>query len=45
MMRKVKEGMISDKVSERIAWLSVLFVIVFFGTTTLSFFCCRKGFC
>ena len=44
MMRKVKEGMISDKVSERIVWLSVLFVIVFFGTTTLSFFLLPEGF-
>ena len=30
LMRKIKEGMISDRVSERILWLTIVFFIAFF---------------
>lgn len=38
MIRKIKEGMISDSVLVRILWLSIFFFIVFFGTTILSYY-------
>lgn len=44
MMQKIKEGVISDRVSERILWLSVLFFLVFFGTTILSYYLLPEGF-
>lgn len=44
MIRKVKEGMISDKVAQRILWLSILFFIVFFGATILSYYLLPQGF-
>lgn len=44
MVQKIKERMISDKVSERILCLSILFFIVFFGTTILSFYLLPEGF-
>ena len=43
MVQKFKERMISDKVSHRILWLSILFFIVFFGTTILSFYLLPEG--
>ena len=44
MVQKFKEGMISDKVAERILWLSILFFIIFFGTTILSYYLLPEGF-
>ena len=44
MIRKIKEGMISDSVSVRILWLSIFFFIVFFGTTILSYYLLPEGF-
>lgn len=44
MVQKFKEGMISDKVAERILWLSILFFIIFFGTTILSYCLLPEGF-
>lgn len=43
MVQKFKEGMILDKVAERILWLSILFFIIFFGTTILSYFLLPEG--
>ena len=43
MVQKFKEGMISDKVAERILWLSILFFIIFFGTTILSYYLLPEG--
>ena len=43
-VQKFEEGMISDKVSERILWLSILFFIVFFGTTILGYYLLPEGF-
>ena len=44
MVHKIKEGMISDKVTQRILWLSILFFIVFFGATIFSFYLLPEGF-
>lgn len=38
MIRRISEGLVSDWVVVRILWLSVLFVIVFFGATIFSFY-------
>lgn len=43
MVQRFKEGMISDKVAERILWLSILFFIIFFGTTILSYYLLPEG--
>lgn len=43
-MGKIREGMISDRVSERILWLTLVFFLVFFGTTILSFYLLPEGF-
>ena len=43
MVQKFKEGMISDKVAERILWLSILFFITFFGITILSYYLLPEG--
>ena len=44
MMRKIKDGMISDKVSQRILWLTIVFFIAFFGITILSYYLLPEGF-
>ena len=44
MMRKIKAGMISDKVSQRILWLTIVFFIAFFGITILSYYLLPEGF-
>ena len=44
MMRKIKDGMISDKVSQRILWLTIAFFIAFFGITILSYYLLPEGF-
>ena len=44
MVQKIKGGMISGKVAQRILWLSILFFIVFFGATILSFYLLPEGF-
>ena len=43
-MGKIREGMISDRVSERILWLTLVFFLVFFGTTILSCYLLPEGF-
>ena len=44
MVQKIKEGMCSDNVVQRILWLSILFFIVFFVATILSFYLLPEGF-
>lgn len=44
MVQKIKEGMCSDNVAQRILWLSILFFIVFFVATILSFYLLPEGF-
>lgn len=43
MILKVKEGLVSERVSVRILWLTLVFVIVFFGTVILSFYLLPEG--
>lgn len=45
MVQKIKEGMCSDNVAQRILWLTILFFMVFFGATILSFYMLPEGFC
>ena len=42
-VRRFREGMISDKVAQRILWLSILFFIIFFGVTILSYYLLPEG--
>ena len=44
MVQKFKDGMISDKVSQRILWLTIVFFIAFFGITILSYYLLPEGF-
>lgn len=44
MVQKIREGMISDKVAQRILWLTIVFFIAFFGITILSYFFLPAGF-
>ena len=44
MMRSIQERILSDKLSERILWLSIAFFLVFFGATILSFYILPEGF-
>ena len=44
MMRKIKDRMISDKVSQRILWLTIVFFIAFFGIIILSYYLLPEGF-
>lgn len=44
MVEKIKEEMISDKVSRRILWLTIAFVIAFFGISVLSYYFLPEGF-
>ena len=44
MVQKFKDGMISDKVSQRILWLTIVFFIAFFGITILSCYLLPEGF-
>lgn len=44
MMRSIQERILSDKLSERILWISIAFFLVFFGATILSFYILPEGF-
>ncbi len=44
MIFKIKEKMISEKVSIRTLWLTIVFVVVFFGITILSYYLLPDGF-
>ena len=44
MLRNIKAGMISEKVSVRILWSTIAFAAVFFGGTILSFYLLPEGF-
>ena len=44
MVQKIREGMISDKVAQRILWLTIVFFIAFFGITILSYYFLPEGF-
>ena len=44
MVQKFKEGMISDKVAQRILWLTIVFFIAFFRITILSYYFLPEGF-
>ncbi len=40
----IRENLTSEKISKRIITLSVLFIVIFFGVTTLSYFLLPEGF-
>lgn len=44
MFPRIREGMVSDKLTQRILWLTLVFAIVFFGGTVLSFYLLPEGF-
>lgn len=44
MLQRVQEGMVSDKVTQRILWLTLVFAIAFFGGTVLSYYLLPEGF-
>ena len=44
MIPKIKEKMISEKLSTRILWLTILFVVIFYGVTVFSYFVLPDGF-
>ena len=44
MLQRVQEGMVSDKVTQRILWLTLVFAMVFFGGTVLSYYLLPEGF-
>ncbi len=44
MVQIIKEGMVSDKISQRVLWLTIVFFIAFFGITILSYYFLPEGF-
>ena len=38
MIPEIKEKMISEKLSTRILWLTIAFVVIFYGVTIFSYF-------
>ena len=44
MVRRIREGLVSDRVSERILWLTLLFLIELFGAAVLSHDLLPEGF-
>lgn len=44
MIPGIKEKLISEKLSTRILWLTIAFIVVFFGVTILSYFFLPDGF-
>lgn len=44
MISKIKEKMISEKLSTRILWLTIAFVVIFYGVTVFSYFVLPDGF-
>lgn len=44
MMFTIKEKLSDEKVSTRIIWLTIVFVVVFFGVTILSYYLLPEGF-
>ena len=43
MINKLKEKLISEKIGTRILWLTIVFFVVFFGVTILSYFLLPEG--
>lgn len=44
MIPEIKEKMISEKLSTRILWLTIVFVVIFYGVTIFSYFLLPDGF-
>lgn len=44
MIPEIKEKMISEKLSTRILWLTIAFVVIFYGVTIFSYFLLPDGF-
>ena len=44
MIFKIKEKIISDKLSTRVLWLTIVFVVIFYGVTVFSYFVLPDGF-
>lgn len=44
MIHRIKAGLASEKLSQRIVWLALVFAAVFFGGTVLSYFLLPEGF-
>lgn len=44
MIANIKEKIISDKLTTRILWLTIAFVVIFYGVTILSYFLLPDGF-
>ena len=44
MISKIKENLVSEKISTRIIWFTSVFLVIFFGVTILSYFFLPEGF-
>lgn len=44
MIFKIREKVISEKLSTRVLWLTIVFVVIFYGVTVFSYFVFPYGF-